>query len=171
MSEWNPLTEPVDKLKLSGRMSPGLCEIVGASSPRNWEEIAGYGWSGALLRFRGVKLSHFAVRFKLYTTADWADWIAFRPLLAKPPFGKRPRALDIWHPLLVEVGIGSVVVEDFLAPEQSEDGVWVVEAKLIEYRNPKYTLSTPTGSAATEVDPYEIEIAANSSTIDELSDP
>jgi hypothetical protein len=148
----------VDKLLLAGRMSPGICEIDGASSPREWEEIKGYGWSGGILKFLGVRLSHFTVRFHLYDERDWEDWAVFRPLLFKPPIGKRPRALDVWHPQLVQVGISSVQVEDLLAPVQSDDGVWTIEVKLVETRLHKASPMVSKGSESTPVDPYELII-------------
>ncbi len=165
---WNPLTDPVDKFLLGGHMTPGIADVVGANSPRNWEERAGYGWSGAWLIYRGVGLSHFSIVFTLYTDADWLDWYAFQPLVTKPPYGKRPRALDIVHPLTSALGIRAVVVEDALAPEQSEPGVWVATLKVIEWRHPKYSLAKPEGSQAAPVDPIDQEILDNKDIIGEL---
>lgn len=165
---WNPIDAPVDKAFLGGRVTPGLCDIEGANSPRNWDERDGYGLSGALLVFKGVKLSHFSIKFRLYTPADWDDWHAFAPTVAKPPLGKRARSLDIAHPITDEVRIRSVVVEDVLAPVQTGDGEWTVEVKLIEWRTPIRTLAKPQGSTATEVDPVEQQIQANSDRIAQL---
>lgn len=155
---WNPLDEPMDKIWLAQRWSPGLCDISGANSPREYEERKGYGLSGAIVIFRGVGLAHFSVRFRLYTTQDWDEWEQFKPLVDKPPLGRRPRALDIWHPLLVDQGIYAVAIEDLGQPDQTEDGVWTIEIKCVEYRFPKYSLSQPDGAAATPVDPYEQQI-------------
>lgn len=164
----NPLDTPIDKATISGRLTPGICEIVGASSPRAWDERAGYGLSGAIVVFHGVKLSHFTIKFRLYTTQDWTDWRAFKPLVDKPPIGKRQGPLDCVHPLLADLGIRSIVVEDVLVPEQTDDGEWTIELKVIEYRKPKQGLAKPEGSAATEVDPFEQQIAANTSEIADL---
>ncbi len=177
---WNPIDSPVDKAFLGGKMTPGLCDIEGANSPRNWDERDGYGQRlmgslhvhigsiPTLLIFKGVKLSHFSIKFRLYTPADWDDWHAFAPTVAKPPIGKRPRALDIAHPITEEVGIRSVAVEDVLAPVQTGDGEWTVEVKLIEFRAPRFALAKPQGSAATPVDPVEAQIQANSDRIAQL---
>jgi hypothetical protein len=162
---WNPLDTPVDKAILGGKQTPGLCEITGANSPRNWDERDGFGLSGALLVFRGVKLSHFSISFKLLNAQDWDDWHTFAPTVAKPPLGKRPRSLDISHPITEEVGIRSVVVDDVLAPVQADDGVWIVEIRLIEFRKPVFALAKPQGSTATPVDPVELEIQANNDRI------
>jgi len=155
---WNPLDEGADKIWLAQQWSPGLCEISGANSPREWEERKGYGWSGAIVIFRGVGLARFSVKFKLYTADDWRDWSLFKPLVDKPPLGRRPRAMDIWHPLLVDQGIYAVVVEDLGQAEQTADGEWTIETKMVEYRFPKYGLAQPDGAAATPVDPYEQKI-------------
>jgi hypothetical protein len=170
-ADWNPLTEPRDRCLIGGHITPGICDIEGANSPREWLEVRGPGLSGAILRFRGVMPSHFTIKFRLYTTIDWADWNAFQVLVAKPPFGKRPRALDIVHPLLEPLGIRSIVVEDVLAPEQTGDsGEWTATLKVIESRARK---SVPQGkvdgSQQTPTDPYEQIEAEQSKIIDKLS--
>lgn len=156
---WNPLSEPYDKIWLAQVWSPGLCDIVGANSPRNWEERDGAGMSGATIVFHGIKLAHFSVRFRLYTEQDWSEWNQFSPLLIKPPPRVEPRALDIWHPILVDQGIYSVAVEDVGPPDQTQDGEWTIEVKFSEYRGePKHTLAKPKGAVATPVDKYEQQI-------------
>jgi len=158
MSAWNPIEEPIDRCLLGGYPTPGLCEVAGASSPRKWDEQAGYAMTGAILIYRGIALSHFTMRFKLYTTEHWLQWSDIRPILLRPPIGTRAKALDVDHPVLNEVGITHLVVEDVSAPEQVEDGVWSIEAKCIEYRRYKQALAKPDGADATQVDPREVEI-------------
>jgi len=162
MTQWNPLAESVDRFLIGGRLTPGLGELVAPDSPRNWEERVGPGFSGAVVVFRGVKPSHFGIKFTLLTEQDWADWNAFAPIVAKPPFAKRPRALDIVHPLLKQIGITAIVVENVLAPQPSGDtGEWIVELKVIEYRRLKHSgVSKAEGSQAQPEDPVELEIEA-----------
>lgn len=152
---WNPLDEPADQIWLSQVWSPGLCDIVGADSPREWDERKGYGLSGSIAWFKGVGLAHFSVRLRLYTSEDWEQWAVFKPLVDRPPYGRRPRALDIWHPLLVDQGIYAIGVENLAQPEQTADGEWTIDIKMIEYRLPKYSLAMPDGAAATPADPFE----------------
>jgi len=152
---WNPLTQPADKLKLKGVLSPGLCEIVGASSGRKWDELAGYAMSGALLVYRGIKLSHFTVKLKLLTDQDWVDWAAFRPLVMRPPIGPVARTLDIYHPQLDEVGIHHCVIEEVHQPVQDEDGVWIIEIACIESRVHKKSVGKPDAAEATPNDPRD----------------
>jgi hypothetical protein len=151
----NPIDTPVDQARLGGVLTPGYCEVVGASSPRNYEEMGGGGWSGALVIFKGLKPSHFSLRLTLYTTDDWNAWIKFRPLVHKPPIGKRPAALDIVHPFLADCGITSCVIEDVRAPDQVDHGVWMVEIMCIESRKLKAGSVAIDGSDATQVDPRE----------------
>lgn len=156
---WNPLNESIDYAVIAGVKTPGLCDIVGANSPRKWDEIEGYALSGARLKFRGIGLSHFSVKLRLYDDRDWADWYAFRPLVARPPLGKWAKATKIVHPILTEVGVKAMVVEDVIAPERTdESGEWTIEIKCIEFRMPSPALSKPDGATATPADPEEVKI-------------
>ena len=51
-----------------------------------------------------------------------------------------------------------LVVEDVTATEQTEDGVWTIECKCIEWRRYGQALSKPDGADATPVDPNEQRI-------------
>jgi hypothetical protein len=145
-------------------MTPGIGEIVGADSPRDWEDRKGPGMSGATVVFRGLKLSRFAIKFRLYDAVDWADWTAFQVVVRRVPDKRDPRALDIVHPLLEPLGIRAIVVENIAAPQQSDDGVWEIELKVIEFRRPTPALATvgtppkPDGSKDKPIDPVEAEI-------------
>lgn len=156
---WNPLEQPCDYILLAQRKSPGVAELVGASSPRKWDEQQGLGLSGAFILFRGRGLAHFSVKLKLYTPADWAAWDAWRPLLKLPTqrFGRGTAvgALDIWHPLLQPLDIKAVAVEEVMQAEQTDHGEWTIEIKLVEFRRPKLGLAKPEGPAATPADPVE----------------
>lgn len=152
---WNPLTQSQDFVTLGGRRTPGLAEVVGAGSPRRWDERESYGVAGALVVYYGLKLSHFSVLVRLITDQDWLDWYAFKPLVDKKPLGRRQGPLDIAHPITAGCGIHSVVVEDVLQPDQIEDGIWQVEIKLIEYRAPVSALAKAEGAEATPADPED----------------
>lgn len=167
--EWNPYDKPVDYVLVAGKRTPGLAEVLGADTPRRWDEREAYGLAGALVVYHGVKLSHFRIVLRLLTPQDWLDWHKFRPLVAKAPIGQRQRALDVQHPLLDEVGIRSAVVENMHSPEQTGDGEWTITLDMIEYRTPKVALAKPDGAAATPVDPYDAIIDQQSKQIDDLS--
>jgi len=155
---WNPIEDPTDECLLAGYATPGLCEVVGASSPRKWDEQAGYAMTGAILLYRGIGLAHFTLRFRLFTLTHWDQWEIIKPVLLRPPVGRRAKALDVNHPVLNEVGISQLVVEDVTAPEQVEDGVWQIEVKCIEWRRYSLGASKPDGAEATPADPREVEI-------------
>jgi len=153
---WNPITQPTDRLTLGGRPSPGLVEVLGASSGYKWDELASYAMSGALLVFRGRKLSHFKLNFTLWTVQHWAEWESFRGLLIRPPLGQLIRGLDVVHPVLNEVGIQHLVIEDVAAPEQVQDGVWSIVVSCIEWRTPRPGKAKVDGSEATPEDPWDL---------------
>lgn len=158
---WDPINEPQDYILLVQQKSPGIAEVVGASSVRKWDEPSGPGISGARSVFMGRPLAHFSVKLRLYTAEDWAAWHAWKPLVTAVPKrrgakGKDTGALDISHPLLAEVGISSVAVEELKAPEQTDHGEWTIEIRFIEFRPPHFgALAKPEGAAATPVDPIE----------------
>jgi hypothetical protein len=155
---WNPLDQPIDYVVLGGQKTPGLATIVGASSPRKWDERAGYALSGATVWYHGLGLARFSLMLRLYTAEEWAAWDAFRPLVATPPRTRAAKGLQIEHPLLAHVGITAVVVDELMAPEQTDDGEWTIEIRLIEFRQPKVALAKPDAATATPVDPVEEEI-------------
>jgi hypothetical protein len=78
---------------------------------------------------------------------------------------RAPRAMDIAHPQLEELGIRSVVVEDLLAATQIENGLWQYEIRFKEFRVPQFALSRPAGSQAQSNDPVEQRIDQNSGRI------
>lgn len=157
---WNPIDSPCDYILLAQQKSPGIAEVVGASSPRAWDEREGFGISGSFSVFKGRRLAKFSVRLRLYTPEDWAGWHAWKPLVDKLPTrrgskGADSGVLDIWHPLLEALDIRAVAVTDVMQPVQEDAGEWVVEIKLIEFRHPKLTLAKPEAAAATPHDPVD----------------
>lgn len=160
-SAWNPIERPCDHIVLADKRSPGIAEIVGASSPRQWDEREGFGLSGAWLVYKGRGLARFSVRIKLLTVDDWNAWAAFRPLVDAYPkrrhaSGKDSGALKIWHPYLEQLDIRAVAVLEVLQPVLSDDGEAIVEIRFLEYRHPKIALAKPgAADAGPEPDPIE----------------
>lgn len=155
---FDPTTRPVNYILLAGQRSPGLATVAGANSPRRIDIRRGYALSGSRPVFRGIGLAQPIVTLRLFTADDWADWHDWRPLVQRPPRGERPRAQDIWHPILEDQGIASVLVEDVGQPMQTADGEWSIIIKLIEFRRPVEILAVPDGSDDTALDPVEREI-------------
>lgn len=145
---WNPWSQSIDAAIISGKVTPGILRLRNANSPREWDERKGYGWSGSFPIFLGIRLSRFDMGFEMYTDADWALWENMRPMLAKPPAGKRPTALDIVHPVLQQLDIKSIVVTDVKQLEIDENtGVVTQPIEVLTFRRPKIALSKPEGSA------------------------
>lgn len=156
---WNPIDNPIDHFLLAGQKSPGIGRIEKAGSPRKWDERAGYGAGGSVLVFMGRKLATFDGVIELYTPADWVAWDAWKALVDRPPFGKRPKALDVWHPYLEGLGIKSCVVVDVLQPSPLESGGHVITIQFQEYRKLTQELAKPEAAKnATSDDPYDKEI-------------
>ncbi len=154
----NPIDEPIDWFRLAGHRSPGLAELPsGANSPRKWDVRKGYGVSGSGIVYTGDELAKFTIKLTLITAEEWAAWDGFKSLLFKAPAGAKPKALDIWHPILEEHGIKSVVVEDLAGPVQADHGVWVWDIKLLQYRAPKAAIAKPTGSTVTKPKPAVVK--------------
>lgn len=141
---FNPLDEPIDHILLANLRSPGIAVIANADSMRRWDERRGYALSGARVVFRGIGLAKPIVTIRLFTTSDWNDWHQWREDvgLQLPPRGERARAKDIWHPILEDLGIVSVVIQNVLQPKQVADGEWNIDIKMIEFRVPIRTLET-----------------------------
>ncbi len=140
---FNPITQPTDKILLADRESPGIAVVTNASSPRKWDERRGYALSGARVVFRGLGLAKPIVTLRLLTDEDFEDWHAWRDLVQRPPIGRRQTALDIWHPILEDLGITQVVVEDVGQPNQVADGEWNIMIKFIEFRRPRRVPASP----------------------------
>ncbi len=169
---WNPLDTPQDYAVVAGKKTPGILRLTSPNSPRKWDERNGYGLSGATLVFTGLGLSEFDCNLELYTPADWLDWDAFRPIVAKPPPRTRPKALDFAHPLTAQAGIKSVVVLDMYVPELSDDtGIWTAKIKLKEFRRPRIALAKPDGATqSASNDPIDIQLDKNNAVIGGLLD-
>lgn len=165
------MDHPIDFAIVGGFITPGKIDIMGAGSPRNWDERMGYGWSGSFPVFTGLKLSKFQSRLRLYTTEDWNDWYAFSSVVEKPPYGKRPRAIDIVHPLLAmpQVDIRSVVVTNVSQAEPIDDlGTWAIVIDWLVFRKPKITLAKPEASEVRPKDEIEQQIEDRMKTFKDL---
>jgi hypothetical protein len=168
---WDPISRPVDYILLAGKKSPGLAEVVGASSPRKLKKLEGYALSGGFVLFRGNALAEFSVKLRLYTVEDWAAWYEFKPLVDKVPVGERAKALSIWHPHLEDLKIASVLVGDVTQPEQTNNGEWTITIKFCEYREPKRELGKPEGAKVKPVDPVDQRIEELTNQFNALAGP
>jgi len=183
---FNPETNPVDYILLANRRSPGIAVVNAATSLRQWDERRAYGLSGSIVVYRGVKLARPIVTFRLLSSTDWDEWHEWSTMLARPTITvsrqaqtesvaiQRPRIqgarpLDIWHPILEDLGIASVVIEEVTQPKQVDDGEWNIDVKFIEYRRPVIALEPAKAPATTPTDPVDVYISDLTSQVQALS--
>lgn len=156
----------LDQLFVLAQPSPGITVIEGSSiAPRKWEERGGYGLTGATLVFLGLGLGKFDAIHSFYDKRDWAAWDKWLKIVAAPPVGKRPRALDVSHPWLDMFNVHKAVVLDNTVPRQTEAGLWQVVYSWQAWRTPKFTLAKPEGAKATPADPVDAQLDANTALI------
>lgn len=166
---YEPLKDPTDYILLAGQRSPGIAEVQGADSARELQERKGYGLGGAHVVYKGIKLIHPKVVIRLSTDEDWTAWHEWKPLLERAPTGRRARAMDIWHPILEDQGVTSVLVENVSQPVKTNDsGEWSITIAFCEYRKPAPALSSPSGSDTQQLTPEELALTAEEATGREL---
>jgi|SRR6478752_6063248 len=169
---FDPYVTPIDYILLAGQRSPGIAVVSGAADVRKWDVRQGYGLSGGITVFRGRDISHFTVTLKLVTAKDWADWDTFKPLVARPPFGTKPKSMSVWHPWLAMLDISSAGVEEVGQPEEDGDtGAYSIPIKFLETREPKFALAKPEAAATApkSTDPYDQQIEKLTSQFQELA--
>lgn len=153
---FDPINHPVDYVKLAGVRSPGIATVTGAELKRRFQVNQAYGMTGATIVFKGRELVRFAIELQLCTDQDFEDWDRFKPTVMKDPrrgpAGKKD-ALDILHPHLEALGVKAVLIESVAAPEQTDDGMWMVKISCIEFRpRPVLALAKPEAAKASPVD-------------------
>lgn len=149
----NPLRDSsvFDVVILGGVATPGIARVYGGQSPRKIDVRNGYGLSGAVTVFTGIGIEPFTVQLELWEAAHIDEYNArIVPMLARPPFGKQPRALSFYYPLVSDppIDIKSVIVKNAKQLVQvDETGLWVAEFELMPFKAPKPALAKPIASA------------------------
>lgn len=147
----SPLETPevYDVIRVLNTPSPGLCDVTGAGSPRKWDERNGYGLSGATIVFTGLGVAKFTTRIWLWTTQHFEEWETWKPLVAPPPQGQKPRIMDVYHPFLDDLGIRAAGVEDRsqITPD-GDTGKFYVDIKWLAYRKPLPQIGAGSGAQA-----------------------
>lgn len=145
----NPIETPdeFDYIILAGKMSPGLCDVSGAASPRDWDVRKGYGLSGATVVYTGDGLAEFTVRLFLWESTHFQAYSTWKTLIKKTAPNVKPRAMDIQHPYLADLEITSVVVADTLQMQQPTPGLWTKDIKFKQYKKPLPQISKPTDNS------------------------
>lgn len=142
----------IDILTIAGTDMPGLVSFPKpGDSPRKWDERRGVGLSGATIVFIGLDVAKFTARLTLWLPEHFARWEQHKQLVAPPPQGQRPAILDAFNPLLAEVGIKAVGVENrTMFMPVSGGGDWFTDISCLGYRKPLPQIGTGSSAKATK---------------------
>lgn len=140
-----------DAIVLGGVRSPGFVTLSGHARSEKWDIKDGDGQDGASTTRKGKKVAQFSASFRLVKDPvlgvdEYAEWDSFLPTLKSTTASKAPVALDIYHPDLAELGIGSVVIEEIGGKVHDGKGGATVSVKFLEYSPPKPKSGSPKGS-------------------------
>ncbi|GAC1536316.1 MAG: hypothetical protein NVS3B10_00110 [Polyangiales bacterium] len=161
----DPIANPQawDVVVIAGVASPGVCKVSDCKRAHEWDVKKGKGTYGSTTTFVGRPPAKFSVTFKAWTSAIFAQWASFLPLLKYDPTKKTAQAVSLYHPSLVELDLGNVVTESIGNWVHDGEGMYSRVVEFIEYfPAPKASaVSTPTTSntndptnqAGTPVDP------------------
>lgn len=150
MSSIDPISNPqaYDVVVIGGLVTPGIAVVGAPSASYKWDVKSGPGSDGGTVTFQGIPPRSFTVEITLWEKEHFSQLDELRSMIAPAEHGIEPPAYDIAHPSLSQVGISSVVVEDFPPAARSGKGIWKTSIKFIEYRpaRKKSVVSTPKSS-------------------------
>lgn len=161
----NPIDNPdlYEVVVLAGKQAPGLAEVVGASTPRGWDERKGQGLSGSTLAQVGDGLPDFTINVYLWLPPHFQAWDAWKSLIARGARGSRYSPMDVYYPDLAELGISRCVILDWKQREMvDERGLHKYAIPCKEWRKPLPVYNVPAGSTANgsqykQTDPFDDE--------------
>lgn len=160
--------------------SPGKATILGLNKPQGWDQRKGNALSGATVVPTGEELSKFSVLVEVWEGTQYEQWKTFAALYLTRacvvlPGTVSAKALQIVHPQINDApfSITEVVVEDVVAKQQGEDGMFSWEIHFLEYRKPIPAIGRPSASIPTATKPaptaQDRTIAANTARIQQLA--
>lgn len=132
-----------EAIVLGGVRSPGVVTLSGHTSKENWDVKKSNGTAGATMTRKGREPCVFKCSFYLADVEDFEAWPAFREVIESTVAGKTPKAIDIYHPDLAEVGIKAVVKGEVLGAEHDGKGGVTRVVEFTEYMPPKPATGTP----------------------------
>jgi hypothetical protein len=150
-AQYNPIDYPdlYDYIYVNGQECPGWCVVSGWVRKWGWEKKTGKGIQGTVLTFTGKPSAEGDIIFYLTEPADFEEWVTFF-LNFKYDATKKKQlfAVDVRHPLLVDIGVRACVVETISQIEHEGLNLWSRKVHLVEYAPPPKaaSVSTPQGS-------------------------
>jgi len=162
MAAPSPTVDPIKNsnlwhtFKLKGLESPGYILKGGTKGFRRktgWDEKKGKGTAGATLTLTSQPPAKGTFVLQLFTPEHFASWDAFvADVLSIDPELQKTSGLAIYYPALSSLGITTVVVAHYTAPEHMGRGMYHVEIDLIEWQQPPpvNVTSTPSSTATDE---------------------
>lgn len=140
--------------------SPGKCKVSGLNRPQGWDIRKGYALDGATVVPTGSALSKFTITVTLWAGAQYDEWQDFsNTYLTRAavlvPGTHSPKALSIVHPVVNDPPflITEVVVEDVVALQENEEGIYEFEIHFLEYRKPLPAIGKVGASTPKAADP------------------
>lgn len=146
----DPISSPseYDVIVIGGMVTPGVARLGAPTPAFQWDVKTGPGTSGGTTTYLGDPPRRFSVELLLWESEHFRELDVLRAAIAPMTKKGEPPAHDIAHPALFDVGIKSVVVEDFAPVRHQGKGLWVAMIQFLEYRPPKKrsVVSTPKSS-------------------------
>lgn len=166
MSDINPIDDAYlyNVISLGGLDSPGIVTITGHDRVQGWDIKSGSGQKGATMTRKKSDPIEFTCSFKLADREDFDAWPSFAAAIKATVDGKTPKAVDIYHPDLAEVGITSVVMGTIAGTVHDGLGGQTKVVKFREYLPPAPAPGSPKGSKSSAKAPDP-----NQAALDELA--
>jgi len=160
MSAPSPTIDPIKnsnlwhKFQLKGVDSPGTIAKGGHKGFKRltgWDEKKGKGTQGATLTLTSQPPAKGSFTLQLFTPKDFEDWDSFvLQVLSIDPKQQQAEGLAIFYPGLSSLGVTTVVVAHYTAPEHQGKGMYHVTIDLIEWVSPPATNITSTASSTAQ---------------------
>ncbi len=153
----DPTSSQWDVLIIGGKRSPGVVRVSGNALKVGWDIQNATGVSGAITRRIGEPLKEFDAEFDLsnelddLNVSDFDLWDEFQSLLESTVIpGKKPFALDVYHPDLARNRITAVTLGSIGEIVLDGKGGGRIKVHFLEFRPPKP--NRPIASTKTEGD-------------------
>lgn len=159
-----------DRLIVGGKVAPGIVRLSGDGLKIGWDIQNATGTTGAVTKRINEPLKEFDAEFELSDEpgpdgrTDFDDWDEFQAMLeATVQKGKKPRALDVYHPDLARVHITAATFGSAGLVMLDGKGGGRIKVHFLEFSPPKP--NKPVASTKTEGDK---KIDAANAEIDRL---